>query len=508
MTSLDVRAHASVPMSAARWSKPPYWTFFLGACIIGALCVVSPLDRDEGAFLVIAQEILHGRIPYRDVFDQKPPGIYYLLAGLLALTKPLSITTRILTLRLFATLANALSAVGLLELGKHWWQRDVGRLADLFWLATCALPYFGANQLFTEPFATAALIWAAVRLTRRTHYRAMLEAGLLLAISTLFKQPSILATPAFALLIYTQTASTGAARLRSSVAHFGVMLLGVAVPWLLVLGAYWAAGGLGALWYQVFIVNIVGYPTATGGRQMLLFITLLLAVSYSGPLVVAVRGRRLGASIAGALRSQTGARVCALALLAASFAVPMVVHPYLHYFIQVLPWVALLIAAAVYAGNSRVSSDQSPESFAERLTRAASPALIAAPLIVALALSLQTLPTAWAAFSRQIVIGQRIDAETPPEASLLVAPAEPEFYYLSGRLPTTPFVYLLPVDIPDFPLAQATNDIRTKQFDVVVWSTVPPSSRMAPRYAAMLHTLERAYHAGPVFAPSMILFTR
>ena len=40
-----------------------------------------PLERDEGAYAVVASEMRHGAIPYRDVFDHKPPVIHlaYLL---------------------------------------------------------------------------------------------------------------------------------------------------------------------------------------------------------------------------------------------------------------------------------------------------------------------------------------------------------------------------------------------------------------------------------------------
>ena len=36
----------------------------------------EPFDRDEGAYATIAQGLTHGLLPYRDLFDHKPPGIY------------------------------------------------------------------------------------------------------------------------------------------------------------------------------------------------------------------------------------------------------------------------------------------------------------------------------------------------------------------------------------------------------------------------------------------------
>jgi 4-amino-4-deoxy-L-arabinose transferase-like glycosyltransferase len=39
------------------------------------------LNRDEGEYVHLAQEILRGRIPYLDVYNQKTPVVFYLMAG-------------------------------------------------------------------------------------------------------------------------------------------------------------------------------------------------------------------------------------------------------------------------------------------------------------------------------------------------------------------------------------------------------------------------------------------
>jgi hypothetical protein len=38
--------------------------------------VDAPLDRDEGAYALIAQQWSRGAMPYRDYFDHKPPVVY------------------------------------------------------------------------------------------------------------------------------------------------------------------------------------------------------------------------------------------------------------------------------------------------------------------------------------------------------------------------------------------------------------------------------------------------
>ena len=47
--------------------------------------VSVPLERDEGEYAYIAQRSTHGEVPYRDAFDQKPPGVFLAYRGAFAL---------------------------------------------------------------------------------------------------------------------------------------------------------------------------------------------------------------------------------------------------------------------------------------------------------------------------------------------------------------------------------------------------------------------------------------
>jgi len=42
-----------------------------------------PLERDEGEYAYIAQRALHGDVPYRDAFNQKPPGVFVIYVAAL-----------------------------------------------------------------------------------------------------------------------------------------------------------------------------------------------------------------------------------------------------------------------------------------------------------------------------------------------------------------------------------------------------------------------------------------
>ncbi len=67
-----------------------------------------PLGRDQGVFGTIARVMLAGGRPYLDAWDFKPPPIYYIYAGTVALFGPTTAALRAIDLILFAPLGLAL----------------------------------------------------------------------------------------------------------------------------------------------------------------------------------------------------------------------------------------------------------------------------------------------------------------------------------------------------------------------------------------------------------------
>src|SRR5438128_2470887 len=67
-------------MQASHRADPAHVTVIgLAMLVFVALrapCAAIPLERDEGEYAYIAQRMLHGELPYRDAFDQKPPGVF------------------------------------------------------------------------------------------------------------------------------------------------------------------------------------------------------------------------------------------------------------------------------------------------------------------------------------------------------------------------------------------------------------------------------------------------
>src|SRR5262245_4682534 len=77
------------PEGVATLSTAAIWVALLAFYVlVRAQLLVVPLERDEGLYGVIGQAILRGEVPYRDVFEHKPPGLFYLYALAVWLAPP------------------------------------------------------------------------------------------------------------------------------------------------------------------------------------------------------------------------------------------------------------------------------------------------------------------------------------------------------------------------------------------------------------------------------------
>ncbi len=121
-----------------------YELLLLTALIAALLALVAPvltypLGLDQGTFAVVGRGLLEGRVPYVDLWDTKPPAVFYVYAGALGLFGQTVAAVRAIDLLIFPPVALALYGLG-------------RRLADR-WVAVLALAGFAAFY-FTETFWT------------------------------------------------------------------------------------------------------------------------------------------------------------------------------------------------------------------------------------------------------------------------------------------------------------------------------------------------------------------
>ena len=213
------------------------------------------IDWDESVFILIAANVLDGHLPYVELFDNKPPMIFFMLAGVMAV-----FGESLLVVRLFGDVCILASCVAVFAIARRWTDPISAGLGTLTVIAVSSADSFGQHTSSELP-ATALLMAALwLLLARRDRLWAVACAGLLVSLATLTRSNLGVAAVAFAgwLLVAYVRPSFGAHRWALA-AFVGA---GAIPPGLLVL-VYWAADALFEL-----RVSIIDTPLAYAGNQL------------------------------------------------------------------------------------------------------------------------------------------------------------------------------------------------------------------------------------------------
>ncbi|MFC5656082.1 ArnT family glycosyltransferase [Streptomyces nogalater] len=397
----------AAPLAPTRTAitRTAYWTRLLPllaalACVTRLPSFARPLwNPDEGYLAVEARLLAHGGRLYETVVDRKPPLLPWLYEAAFALCGSGSLTP----LRILAVLAQLLTAVTLASLARRHWGERAGRTAGVLYL----LVSVGLNpqdtqaatfEVFMLPW-TAAAVWCA----DRGRWGA---AGTAVAAAFLTKQTGgAVLLPVLWLLYRRDAARTGLPRLAA----------GCAAP---VLGAALLTDPAGFLFWTV--TGSAAYATVTGsGLHVLgraLANTGLLAAASAGllpPIARAVRG-------AGARAAEAWLW---LWLASSAVAVTLGCHFFGHYYLQLVPPLALLAAAALHARPGR-----------HHLA-----AVLISGCVCALFVGWGFLaPRAELAHTERLAAA--LAQRTAPGDRILVWGIHPETYWLAGRAPATRYL--------------------------------------------------------------------
>ena len=310
--------------------RGPALLFLLAALVLRASTFGNPnLFADDAFYVLIGQRIHDGVLPYVDVWDRKPPGlfaVYWAIAG---------ISRRVIAYQLAATLSAALTALVICMLVSGWSNGRGGALAGLAYLLMLGPldGYSGQAPVFYNlPMVLAAwLVWTGTtRCDERRLWLAMALCGVALSIkqTTLFESVFLGSWSLWGLRSRLRLLA-----LAGRAAGFGV--LGLA-PMLGFAAAYWSLGQFGAFWQAMVTSNLIKAPLLPGELR---HGAASMAVRLAIPLALALWGllRGEGGAIAGLRSFLVG---WLIAGLAGMVAVP---HFFPHY---ALPLLVPLSAAA------------------------------------------------------------------------------------------------------------------------------------------------------------------
>ena len=378
-----------------------------------------PLITDEGGYAYIAYWLAHGQALYRDLWFDRPQGIFLVYGAILRLGGG---STE--SIRLAAGLYNAVTAVLAGLLGARLFGHRAGIGAAFAFAVASASPLIEGFTANGEVFMNLPVVLAVLL----TAHRRPALAGIALALATAIK-PTALPAAAPAVLAALLVEPTWRAS-RPALAGALVRCAGGFLVGLLPFAAHGLATDPGAYWYAVVGFRVQAHSAFSVG------LPLVGELFHSAPSVLVallplwlLAGYGLGA---GRWRRPGG--IVSLAFLAgAALGAAAGGYWYWHYYLGLLPPAALLAGAGV----DRLLS--LPRGRPARVLAGAA----GAAALLALALNVRLVgatpdETSWRIYRRPAYlasaeIARYVAARTSGDDTIYAAFAQADLYYLSRR---------------------------------------------------------------------------
>lgn len=423
----DARA-PGVPSDRSAGPAVLLWLLLVTLLVRFPSLISHPFCIDESYYAAGAVELVSGGTFYRDVVDHKTPGIYLIYAFIYWVTGAYNQTAVHVVLLLVA----ALSAYVVGLIAREFFGGRAGRWAGtLYALASVIGPANDFQAANTELFMNLPVI-TALWLCARSWVRQGLTGneagaiGLLLGVAVLIRPQAALALLPVAVALY---------RLRVGPRKLALLAGAMLLPTLALLAWLWRAGALADLKSSM---AYAGYYTRclplrakllNGSLKGLFFLAIDLGLVIPVVALMAYGRRRDQAWAQGA--------GCWLVswLLASALAVAAGGRFYPHYFIQVLPPLAIMAARQLTSGER--GSNARTRWGKTALTLLA----LGAGMSVAIAVAdRQVWPRAAWHQDRYSAVAEYLRARTTPEDRLFVWGNSPEIYLYAQRRMATRYM--------------------------------------------------------------------
>jgi len=443
------------------------------AAIVRTRLLQIPLERDEGEYAYAGQLLLQGIPPYGELFNMKFPGTYAAYALIMAI-----FGQSIAGIHIGFLLCNTAAIVLVFFLGRRLYGVSAGAASS----AAYGLLSIGAGVNGTQGHATHLIVLVVLAgsslllyavFTSRTTY--LLSSGFFFGLGILMKQHAVFFAIFGAVYLAWEQGITRRKLETPALLSLMIYLAGLSVPLAFTSIALWRAGVFGQFWFWTF----------TYGRQYVLETTLADGISELSVSFSHVVGPNLLLWIfaaAGLLltwwRNQfrMAARFTTSLLLFSFLGVCPGLYFREHYFVIMLPAVALFIGAALrslqglfgnvpsylYLGVLLFSLSQQSE-FLFRL----SPHQAARMMY-----SINPFPEA-------IPVADYLRSHTSEGERIAVLGSEPEIYFYAHRRSVTGYIYTYAMMEPQpYALSMQNamiHDIETARPAYVVLATVSTS---------------------------------
>jgi hypothetical protein len=465
-----------------------YWPWIGVAIIIVFVAAIRirllqiPLERDEGEFAYMGQLMLQGIPPYLLAYNMKLPGIYAAYALVMAI-----FGQTIAGIHLGLMAVNAIAIVLLFLLTRCLFDHIAGVVAAASYALLSLSPsVYGTSAHATQFIVPLALGGTLLLLSSHDsgRYWRLLLSGLLYGSAFIMKQHAVFFIAFGVIYFIWSIIRTQPPDLRRLVRGTGLLMFASAIPFIVTCVALYAAGVFSRFWYWTFTYahQYVSEATLSIGIQRFM-ISAPRAVDSWG-LLWAIAGIGLTA-----IFWNKKARSNWFFLIGNTLFSFLTICPgfffRIHYFVTLLPGVALLAGVATSALTQFLFDKKMP-SPVQILPVLAVAAAIIGPIFTLSGFFFRATPAEACRmmygvnpFPESIEIAEYIKNHSAKDDKIAVIGSEPQLYFYANRKSATGYIYVYGLMEPqNYALKMQTEMIREieetrPKYAVIV--DVPPS---------------------------------
>jgi len=433
---------------SGRWDRRWSWMVLLGVLILVALIRIRlapmPLERDEGEYALAGQFVLQGHAPSSYVYTMKLPGVPAVYAVMMAMLGQTAVGIHFGLL-----VANVVSAILVLLIAQKLFAGPAAFFSAMAFAALSLNPALLGLAAHATHFVALFVLggcWLLLNWEGETPWYGIVLAGISFGLAFLMKQTAIFFILFGVALLLFQNATKTSKNIRLNIVKVFLYFLGVIFPYVATCLFVWGAGGFRKFWFWTVLYarEYASRFTLVEGIQILR--STLLETIGSG-LSLWILGLAGLISLGGASTRKNYGLLFLLFFIASFLAVCPGFYFRQHYFIVMLPAIALLGGLALERFSKALGDSEfrmlqfwAPVGigifavgypfWAERDTYFKN-----SPLRVCRSLYGAN------PFPESPVIAKYLKDHMAPTATVAVLGSEPQICFLANRKPATGYIY-------------------------------------------------------------------
>ena len=242
----------------------------------------SFVNKDVGAFAYIGEQILEGKMLYKDFWSSKPPGVYYLNAFVFYI-----LPNTFLSLRIFELIYCLFTSFALYKLSRLFYTKKTSLIVTLIYSFFSNIVAINEEGMMTETYMLLPMIltiYLFILFKNKQKKIYLIWVGLMAGMAFMFKQPGLSCLSGIFLFLILESFFRKAS-FKELFTHYLLISIGLGIIFSIIITYFILKKGWSDLIFDVFIYNYwrskaYNFGISTVAKGLLNFLYIGIPLCY------------------------------------------------------------------------------------------------------------------------------------------------------------------------------------------------------------------------------------